>query len=274
MSDYVTKNGETISRDQRSTIAMRYHTITKAINQEFWNSISEDNHSYYVGSYGRGTAIDTSDIDVLVIMPEAEYNRYDRMKGNGQSRLLQAVKEAIKTKYPSTEVKADGQVVVMNFSDGMRFEVLPAFANSSASGSTTISFRYPDTNMGGRWKSTYPLLEQLYMDAKNDKSNGLLFDTCKHMRRIRDSHFRSYHLSGIVIDSFVYAAIDDWHWVVEGETSTKAQGTYENILLSYLRRIHPYDYMNFTLQAPGSKQLVDATGSYVCLKKVLEHMVG
>lgn len=76
-----------------------------------------------MGSYGRGTAIDTSDLDVLVQLPKAEYDRYDSMRGNGQSRLLQAVKNAILEVYPRTNVHADGQVVVLDFSDGMKFEV-------------------------------------------------------------------------------------------------------------------------------------------------------
>lgn len=50
------------------------------------------------------------------------------------------------------------------------------------------------------------------MRSKNNSDYGLLFDTCKHMRYIRDSFFSSYHLSGIVIDSFVYAAIGGWSW--------------------------------------------------------------
>ena len=33
------------------------------------------------------------------------------------------------------------------------------------------------------------------------KRQGLLYDTCKHIRYIRDNSFSSYHLSGIVIDS-------------------------------------------------------------------------
>ena len=38
---------------------MRYKEITKAVNRTFWNSESETDHSRYVGSYGRGTAINT-----------------------------------------------------------------------------------------------------------------------------------------------------------------------------------------------------------------------
>ena len=121
MSNRVSKCGEVISMTTRSTISLRYHSITKAINREFWNSSSDTAHSLYVGSYGRGTAVDTSDIDMLVELPKAEYDRYDYYRGNGQSRLLQAVKSALLTTYPRTDIRADGQVVKVTFSDDMKF---------------------------------------------------------------------------------------------------------------------------------------------------------
>lgn len=97
----------------RSLISQRYHKIVKAINQEFWNSNSDRLHGLYVGSYGRGTAISTSDIDILIELPRFEYYHYDRLKGNGQSRLLQAVKNCILIPYPRSSIHGDGQVVVI-----------------------------------------------------------------------------------------------------------------------------------------------------------------
>ena len=120
--DSVKKRGEVISLEQRSLVAQRYKRITRAVNIEFWNSTSEVAHSLYVGSYGRGTAINTSDIDILIELPKEEYNRYDSLKGNGQSRLLQALKNAILQTYPKSNIRGDGQVVVIDFSDGMKFE--------------------------------------------------------------------------------------------------------------------------------------------------------
>lgn len=82
----VKRGEESIPQEFRQNISSRYRTVTKAINQEFYDSGSEIKHSLYVGSYGRGTAVDTSDIDIMVILPEAEYLRYDSYRGNGQSR--------------------------------------------------------------------------------------------------------------------------------------------------------------------------------------------
>lgn len=259
-------NEEVISADSRSLISKRYCTVTSAMNREFWNITSDRQNSIYVGSYGRGTAIDTSDIDILMSLPESSYNQFNSVYGNGQSRLLQAVRQAILFRYPRSEVRADGQVVKINFSDGMFFEILPAFKNWDG------SYRYPDTNMGGNWRSTNPKAEQDAMKNKNISSNGLLFDTCKHLRYVRDNYFRSYHLSGIVIDSFVYQAIGNWRWLSSGESSTSAAGTYERILLDYYNQHFMWGAM--PLSAPGSNQQVSTDNSRDCLGKVLRYIAG
>ena len=117
-------------------------------------------------------------------MPRFEYYHYDRLKGNGQSRLLQAIKNCILIPYPRSSIHGDGQVVVIQFSDGMKFEILPAFKETDYYG--YVSYVYPDSNMGGNWRSTNPKKEQEAMRAKNciNQSNGLLFDTCKYLNGV------------------------------------------------------------------------------------------
>ncbi len=264
--DTVQRHGEKIPKEQRDTITKRYKRITKAINSEFWNIESEILHSRYVGSYGRGTAIDTSDIDILIELPRSEYERFDAQKGNGQSRLLQAVKGAIQSTYPKSDIRADGQVIVIDFSDDIKFEVLPAFKQLDWFGIWNGKYDYPDTNMGGNWRSTNPKAEQDAMRELNRDSNGLLFDTCRHMREIRDNYFKSYHLSGIVIDSYAYHHIGGWHWMNEGETSSQPRGTYEKKLYNECSS------WLMTLTAPGSGDVVDTTKDIECLRKVLNYM--
>lgn len=269
MSYRVLKHGEIIPSEQRDKVSSRYKKITKAVNVEFRGISSETANSLYVGSYGRGTAIDTSDIDVMVILPETEYNRYDSLKGNGQSRLLQAVKGAIQTAYPTSDIHADGQVVVINFTDGIKFEVLPAFEHHDVWGRYDGTYTYPDANMGGNWKSTNPKEEQDAIRRKNEQSNGLLFDTCKHFRRVRDDHYSSYHLSGIVIDTFIYRAIGYWHWTEPSEQQVSKVGDYESALADAFNRVSSY---NPYLYAPGSGDVVSLVSSYECLKKVINYI--
>ena len=57
---------------------------------------SRDNQMLQVGSIGRGTAITkTSDYAVIFKLPREVYNRFDSHENNGQSKLLQEVKEEI-----------------------------------------------------------------------------------------------------------------------------------------------------------------------------------
>lgn len=272
MSSMVTKNAHIINADTRSLISTRYKRITKAVNQTFWDSISETVHSFYVGSYGRGTAINTSDLDVLIELPDSEFEHFSSANGNGQSRLLQAVRNALLVTYPKTDIKGDGQVVVVQFSDDMKFEILPAFKNNTIWG-WDGTYKYPDTHMGGNWMSTNPKAEQDAIKEKNEQSNGLLYDACKHIRYVRDNHFSSYHLSGILIDSFMYDAIKGWHFLREGEQHSGGNETFEEALLKYYNEISLNGYILPQIKAPGSKMNVDVNKGWEVLGKVLRYMV-
>lgn len=260
----VSKYDNVISKELRDTISNRYRRITKAINREFWNLESETNHSIFVGSYGRNTAISTSDIDILVVLPQGEFDRHNSLCGNAQSRLLQSVRNAIKITYPNSNIRADGQIVKINFSDGIQFEILPAFKNWDG------SYLYPDSNMGGNWLSTNPKAEQNAIREKNKSSNGLLVATCRHMRHIRDTYCKSNTLSGIVIDSFVYHAIGNWRFIKQREESNSVV-TYEETLLNYYSSSISLKWVGLT--APGSNDDVSTEKSYDCLGKVLRLMV-
>lgn len=276
MSLHVGQDNHPIDMETRSSISYRYKRLTKAVNMEFWDSASDTAHSRYVGSYGRGTAINTSDLDVLMELPNEEYDHFTSLTGNGQSRLLQVVKNAIFDIYPNTDIRGDGQVVVVKFSDGMKFEILPAFQNLSGWGTWDGTYKYPDTHMGGNWMTTNPMAEQDAMDKKDSyyQSNGLLKDTCKHIRFVRSEYFSSSHLSGILIDTFVYDAIKDWHWLRTGEEgSGKPFGTYEQSLLDYYNGFIYNDYSSPYLFAPGSNMRVSSGKDWEVLGKVLNKMV-
>ncbi len=140
-----------VSALTRSSISERYELITRRLNLEFWNTDSRTAHSFYTGSYGRGTAIGSvSDLDMIMQLPSDDYGRYNSHVGNGQSALLRDIRSAIQKTYPNTGIGADGQVVVVPFSDGITFEVVPAFLNRDG------SFTFPDSNSGGSWRTTNP----------------------------------------------------------------------------------------------------------------------
>jgi len=62
----------------RSTIAYRVGRIVKCLNEDFRSSSSDTANSFYVGSYGRNTAIPSvSDIDAIFCLPWSTYTQYN-----------------------------------------------------------------------------------------------------------------------------------------------------------------------------------------------------
>ena len=72
---------------------------------------------------------------------------------------MQTVRQAILQTYPSSDIRADGQVIKISFFDDVYFEILPAFKNINWYGNWDGTYKYPDTNMGGNWRSTNPKAE-------------------------------------------------------------------------------------------------------------------
>ena len=106
------------------TISSRYKTITRRLNTDFWSTTSETSHSLYVGSYGRNTATQGfSDLDMIFQLPYSVYQQYNNHAGNGQSALLQAVRQSIQKTYSTTNIGADGQVVQVPFTDGITLKL-------------------------------------------------------------------------------------------------------------------------------------------------------
>ncbi|MCP8852765.1 SMODS domain-containing nucleotidyltransferase [Latilactobacillus sakei] len=107
------------SDEQEEIILKRVAKITKVINLEYWEIHSESKNSTLVGSYGRGTAINLSDVDLLIKLPENQKQRFTTYLNNGQSALLQDIKSKLKEVYPTSQIKGDGQIVSIKFSDGI-----------------------------------------------------------------------------------------------------------------------------------------------------------
>src|SRR5690349_11693808 len=187
------------------TISSRFKLITKRLNTDFWNTTSDTSHSLYVGSYGRNTAIQGfSDLDMIFELPVALYHQYNAHQGNGQSALLQVVKASIEKTYSTTSIRADGQVILVPFTDGITFEVVPAFFNKAD------SYTYPDANNGGSWKTTNPRPEIAAIQARNNACNGNLVPLCRMMRAWKNKW--DVPIGGLLIDTLAYQFIENYEY--------------------------------------------------------------
>ena len=196
---------DNIKVQNEATISLRYRTITKRLNTDFWSTDSETSHSLQVGSYGRNTAIHgTSDVDMIFELPWSIYEQYDKHSGNGQSALLQAVRSSVKTTYPTTKIGADGQVILIPFSDGLTYELVPGFLHRDG------SYTHPDSNGGGGWKGTNPRREIEVIRTRNRECNNNLIPLCRMMRAWKREW--SVPIGGLLIDTLTYQFIIDWKY--------------------------------------------------------------
>lgn len=230
---------QNLAIDNKEEISDRYGEITKVLNIKYRNTESKTSNSLQVGSYGRFTAIkNISDLDMVYILPWTEYERF---KNDRQSALLQEVKKTIQSRYPKTDVRGDGQVVVISFTN-YQIEVLPAFENSDG------SFLYPDTNNGGSWKTTKPRLEIKAISDLHQAKNQNLRTLCKMIRSWKNYH--GVAMGGLLIDSVAYNFLNSTTYFDD-----KSFKYYDWLIRDFLKYLSDLQNINHVF-APGSNQKV------------------
>lgn len=179
--------------DNAAQITLRYEEITVSLNKKFRETESKTANSLQVGSYGRWSAIKgVSDLDMLYIMPSGKWDDY---KNNKQSQLLTDTKDAIKARYPNTDVFVDRLVVRVLYTN-FHVEVQPVFEQEDG------SFKYPDTYNGGSWKITKPREEITAMKEFDAQKNRNLRRLCKMARAWKNKH--GVCMGGLLIDTLAH----------------------------------------------------------------------
>ena len=129
---------------------------------------------------------------MLYIMPDTKWDDY---KDGKQSKLLTDTRDAIKSRYPSTEVRVDRLVVCVLYKD-FHVEVQPVFEQADG------SFKYPDTYNGGSWKITKPRDEIEATSNVDIEKNRNLRRLCKMARAWKNKH--GVGMGGLLIDTLAH----------------------------------------------------------------------
>jgi hypothetical protein len=246
---YAFRSNYNIGQGLISSIGERYRRITRRLNTDFWDTTSESAHSLYVGSYGRDTAAKgVSDLDVGFQLPYNVYAKYNDYRGNGQSALLQEVRTSLLRSYHSSSIGGDGQVVVLPFTDGVTFEILPYFSNTDG------TWTYPDANGGGSWKTCNPRAEIKAIHDRNLVVNHNLKALCRMMRVWKDHN--KAPMSGALIDTLAYQFIIDSAW------RDKSYYYHDFLARDFLKFMNDQDRDQAHWRMPGSGQYVRRSGAF------------
>lgn len=183
--------------------------VLGALNAHYWGSPHETANAWLSGGWGKGLWVrPPRDIDLLFVLPEAVYHRFELRTGNRQSDLLQEVKGVIGAKYKQTDLRGDGQVVIVPFTH-VTIEVAPAFALEN--GRLLIC----DTTGGGAYQETDIAAEIGALDWAAKRYNGCarpLIRMAKQWQRHCNVGLRSYQLERLVIGYLAQAPASYIHY--------------------------------------------------------------
>lgn len=216
--------------------------IAKKLNQKYYDNSTTDNY-LMVGSMGRNTSIKgESDIDVIYELPDEVFERFDDYESNGQSQLLNEIRDVLKEKYPSTDIKGDGQVVVISFTK-YKIELVPGFKQDNN------SYKYPDTHDSGSWKITKPIIE--IEEANNMINNTSTYrDICQMIREWKANN--GVTICGLLIDTLIKDFLDN-----NPEYKWKSKSDYYELLKSVFKYLSDQDENRKQWNAMGSNQIIE-----------------
>jgi len=212
----------------------KYSGVCKKLHDHYYASSYDGSAKLLVGSYGKNTAIaPPTDVDVLFRMP-SEFNRYDSYSGNGQSQLLQDIKNILLEKYPATYMRGDGQVVMVEFVS-YNVEVTPGFLLENG------NYYIPDTHYGGSWRETSPKSEMEAITNSNKRSNG---NTVKLIKMIKAwKYYCNVPIKSLLVELRAINFLKNWEYY------DMSSVYYDWIIRDFLREL--LERVNYTCEIPG-----------------------
>jgi hypothetical protein len=154
---------------------------------------------------------------------------------------------SIERTYATTSIRADGQVILVPFNDGITVEIVPAFINVSK------SYTYPDANSGGSWKTTNPRPEIEAIRARNLACSSNLIPLSRMMRAWKKEW--AVPIGGLLIDTLAYQFIESCPY------RDKSYLYYDFICRDFLKWMSEQDEKQEYWRSPGAGQYVYGKGA-------------
>lgn len=190
-------------KDNQCEDGMTKHgNVRRTLNLHYYNLDSRSANSMLVGSWGKNTEIrPPRDIDVLFVLPNEVYWRFEKATGNKQSQILQEVKGVLLRAYPNTDVRGDGPVVLVPFGT-YAIELVPAFNQTDG------RYKICITKNGGSYKTFDPVAEIAHVTASNDATGGNTRDLVRMLKRWQE--YCNVPLKSFVLELLAVEFLQNW----------------------------------------------------------------
>ena len=191
-----------LTSSQREDAKKKYNGVCKKLHDHYYPD-SEYNGStkLLIGSYGKRTNIGHRDGMFYLLCLMINLIQYDDNESNGQSQLLQDIKNILSEKYSATEkIKGWGKVVLIQFADGTHnIELLPAWEKDNG------KFIIPNTENGGFWETWDPRAEINKINDSDKKTNGKTRALIRMIKKWSENcsvKLKSFQIEEKVVDFF------------------------------------------------------------------------
>jgi len=243
---------------QNEDAKTKYTGVCKTLHNEYYESDYDGKTKLLFGSYKTKTNTrplsEMQDVDALFKITQETFDKFDAYESNGQSALLQEIKDILKETYSTTDkVSAWGKVVLVKMADNTHnVEVLPALEKGDG------TFTIPNSADGGSWEDFDPRKQIDEFQTSNVNTNGLTAELDRMMkawkRNTSSMTYSSYELlsdvmSFLDIEFTEGAEFDDYYEVVKNffdylKNNRDDDNTKNHIETAYNRVVKAIEYMD------------------------------
>jgi len=184
----------------------KYNNVCKILHKNYYDTKYDGKTKLLFGSYKKNTNIrpitKMQDVDVLFKIPKETFEKFDNYENNGQSALLQEIRNILKETFTTTEeIKGWGKIVLVKTTDGTHnIELLPAYELSNG------KFKIPNSENSGNWEVFDPRRDIEEINQSNNKTNGLTKTVIRILkswkRQNKTLHLKSFEIEQLVIKYF------------------------------------------------------------------------
>lgn len=191
-----------ITQTQNDDGVIKHAGVRDCLNQHYYGYPSNTANSNLTGSWAKGLRVrPPRDIDVMFVLPWHIYHRFEERVGNRQAQLLQEVKNVLLVRYSESEMRGDGQAVVVRFSS-IPIEVVPAFRFENG------QFWICDSRDGGSYILTDPNAELQALNQSDQQNGG----TTRHLIRVAKQWQRHCNvpIKSFLLERFAIHFLNEW----------------------------------------------------------------
>ena len=196
----------TLTSTQQQDAKTKYSNICKTLHNYYYTQKYNGSTKFLFGSYKKKINIrpmnKMQDVDVLFKIPKEIFEKFDKYESNGQSSLLQEIRNILNKTFTTTDkICGWGKVVLVKTIDGTHnIEVLPAYELEDK------IFKIPNSENDGKWEIFDPREDINKFQDSNKQVDGLVKIVTKMLKSWKRQNstldIKSYQIEQYVIEYF------------------------------------------------------------------------